>query len=137
MGGADATGNGSRGWSRSRRQGGKRGVGPDLRSAAVQGRLETFSGSGIASIPESVAGIPGGKSRELVEMAQKPDAPLADISLCWEAMGDPGLPMFEHLISDPNPDVAFAAARAAAFLGDEAARRAAGHGAGSTAAQSG
>jgi hypothetical protein len=64
------------------------------------------------------------RSRELVEMAQKPGAPLADISLCWEAMGDPGLPTFENLISDPNPDVAFAAARAAAFLGDEAARRA-------------
>jgi hypothetical protein len=57
-------------------------------------------------------------------MAQEPGAPLADISLCWEAMGDAALPTFEDLISDPNPDVAFAAARAAAFLGDEAARRA-------------
>jgi hypothetical protein len=64
------------------------------------------------------------KSRELVAMAEKPGAPLADISLCWEAMGDSALPTFENLISDPNPDVAFAAARAAAFLGDEAARRA-------------
>jgi hypothetical protein len=64
------------------------------------------------------------KSRELVEMARKPGAPLADISLCWEAMGQPALPNFEPLIGDPNPDVAFAAARAAAFLGDEAARRA-------------
>jgi len=64
------------------------------------------------------------KSRELVKMAQEPGAPLADISLCWEAMGDAALPTFEDLISDPNPDVAFAAARAAAFLGDEAARRA-------------
>jgi hypothetical protein len=64
------------------------------------------------------------KCRDLVEMAQKPGAPLTDISLCWEAMGEPALPSFEHLISDPDPDVAFAAARAAAFLGDEAARRA-------------
>jgi hypothetical protein len=64
------------------------------------------------------------KCNELVEMAHKPGAPLADISLCWEAMGEPALPTFESLISDPNPDVAFAAARAAAFLGDEPARRA-------------
>jgi len=64
------------------------------------------------------------KCRELAEMAHQPGAPLADISLCWEAMGDQALPTFEDLISDPNPDVAFAAARAAAFLGDEGARRA-------------
>jgi hypothetical protein len=64
------------------------------------------------------------KSRELVELAHQPNAPLADISLCWEAMGAPVLPVFEPLITDPNPDVAFAAARAAAFLGDAAARQA-------------
>ncbi|MGD0464789.1 MAG: flagellar basal body P-ring protein FlgI [Tepidisphaeraceae bacterium] len=62
--------------------------------------------------------------RQLVQKAQEPGAPLADISLCWEAMGPEALPSFEPLISDPNPDVAFAAARAAAFLGDAPARRA-------------
>ena len=64
------------------------------------------------------------KMRELTDLAVKPGAPLADISLCWEAMGAPALSSFEPLISDPDPDVAFAAARAAAFLGDAAARRA-------------
>jgi hypothetical protein len=64
------------------------------------------------------------KSRELAALAVKPGAPLVDISLCWEALGDSALPTFEPLISDPNPDVAFAAARAAAFLGDEPARHA-------------
>lgn len=65
-----------------------------------------------------------GTLRQLVAKAHEPGAPLADISLCWEAMGPEALPVFEPLISDPNPDVAFAAARAAAFLDDEPARRA-------------
>jgi hypothetical protein len=64
------------------------------------------------------------KMRELTQLAVVPGAPLADISLCWEAMGEPALSSFEPLISDPDPDVAFAAARAAAFLGDGAAREA-------------
>jgi flagellar basal body P-ring protein FlgI len=67
------------------------------------------------------------KARELVVLAQKPGVSivtLADISLCWEAMGPDILSIFEPLISDPNPDVAFAAARAAAFLDDAPARQA-------------
>jgi flagellar basal body P-ring protein FlgI len=64
------------------------------------------------------------KANELAALAVKPGAPLADISLCWEALGEPALGTFEPLIGNPDPDVAFAAARAAAFLGDEAARRA-------------
>jgi hypothetical protein len=64
------------------------------------------------------------KARELVELARRPGAPLADISLCWEAMGEEELAVFEPLIADPNPDVAFAAARAAAFVGSAAARQA-------------
>lgn len=64
------------------------------------------------------------KCRELVALAHQPNAPLADIALCWEAMGNPQLPVFEPLITDPNPGVAFAAARASAFLGDAAARQA-------------
>jgi len=65
-----------------------------------------------------------GKARELVALAKRPGAPLADISLCWEAMGDEQLPVFEPLIADGNADVAFAAARAAAFLGSAPARQA-------------
>jgi hypothetical protein len=64
------------------------------------------------------------KLRQLITLAHQPGAPLADISLCWEAMGDQVIPNIEPLISDENPDVAFAAARAAAFLGDSAARQA-------------
>jgi flagellar basal body P-ring protein FlgI len=62
------------------------------------------------------------KARELVTEAHKPGAPLTDISLCWEAMGPDALPIFQPLISDPDPNIAFAAARAAVFLGDEPSR---------------
>jgi hypothetical protein len=64
------------------------------------------------------------KAKELVALSRKPGAPLADISLCWESMGESALPIFQPLISDPDPSVAFAAARAAAFVGDGAAREA-------------
>jgi hypothetical protein len=64
------------------------------------------------------------KAKQLVEEAHKPGAQLADISLCWEAMGDGAMPIFEPLISDPDPAIQFAAARAAAFLGDAPAREA-------------
>lgn len=64
------------------------------------------------------------KTKQLVIDAHKPGALLADISLCWEAMGETALPIFEPLISDPDPSVAFAAARAAAFLDDAPAREA-------------
>lgn len=64
------------------------------------------------------------KAKQLVAEAHKPNAPLADISLCWEAMGQDGLSIFEPLISDPNPDIAYSAARAAAFCGDSPAREA-------------
>jgi hypothetical protein len=62
--------------------------------------------------------------RQTLQMVHQPNAPLADISLCWEAMGESVIPTIEPLISDDNPDIAFAAARAAAFLGDSAARKA-------------
>jgi len=62
------------------------------------------------------------KAKGLIAEARKPGARLADISLCWEAMGEEALPIFAPLISDPDPNVAFAAARAAAFIGDSPAR---------------
>jgi len=70
------------------------------------------------------SGFQAVKMQQLLRIVHQPNAPLADISLCWEAMGDSVIPQIEPLIADDNPDVAFAAARAAAFLGDSAARRA-------------
>ena len=54
----------------------------------------------------------------LVEEAKKPDALLEDISYCWEGIGPPALSFIAPLLTDSRPDVAFAAARAAAFIGD-------------------
>ncbi|MGA2583503.1 MAG: flagellar basal body P-ring protein FlgI [Tepidisphaeraceae bacterium] len=62
------------------------------------------------------------KAQQLVDLAHQPGVSLADISLCWEAMGQTALPIFQPLISDPDPNVAFAAARAAAYCGDIPAR---------------
>lgn len=58
------------------------------------------------------------KAKMLVEEAQKPDAPLEDISYCWEALGRDALPFIQPLLTSKQPDVSFAAARAAAFIGD-------------------
>jgi hypothetical protein len=61
------------------------------------------------------------KAKQLADEAQKPDAPLMDISLCWEGLGPPALPFVLPLMAHPNPDVQFAAARAAAYLDDVSA----------------
>ena len=50
--------------------------------------------------------------------AEKPNARLVDITYCWEAIGSAALPFISKLITDPSPKVAFAAARAGAFIGD-------------------
>jgi hypothetical protein len=61
------------------------------------------------------------KARELAAAAVEPDAPLLDISYCWEALGPLAVPFITPLAVHEKQDVAFAAARAAAALGDSAA----------------
>ena len=58
------------------------------------------------------------KARQLVEEAKKPGAPLQDISYCWEGLGEYALAEIAPLLSDGPEDVRFAAARAAAYIGD-------------------
>jgi hypothetical protein len=58
------------------------------------------------------------KARELATEAVKPNAPLMDISYAWEAIGKSAIPFLTPLMTNPQPDVQFAAARAAAFLDD-------------------
>jgi hypothetical protein len=58
------------------------------------------------------------KARDLCEEALKDDAALLDISYCWEALGPTALPFIAPLMTHQKPEVAFAAARAAACLGD-------------------
>lgn len=62
------------------------------------------------------------QSKKLAIAAVQPDAPLQDISYCWEGLGPGALPAMAPLLTHPDPAVAFAAARAAAFLGDPGAQ---------------
>ncbi|WP_428937042.1 flagellar basal body P-ring protein FlgI [Fontivita pretiosa] len=62
------------------------------------------------------------KAKQLAEEAVKPDAPLLDISYCWEALGPMAVPFIAPLMTHEKPEVAYAAARAAACVGDLAAQ---------------
>jgi hypothetical protein len=61
------------------------------------------------------------KAKALGAEAVKPDALLADISYCWEGIGEEALPVIQKLYTHASSDVAFAAARAGAFIGDASA----------------
>ncbi len=56
------------------------------------------------------------KAKQLGEEALKPGAALEAISYSWEALGNPALPVVMGLLSNPRAEVAFAAARAAAYI---------------------
>ncbi|MGN6504099.1 MAG: flagellar basal body P-ring protein FlgI [Tepidisphaeraceae bacterium] len=60
------------------------------------------------------------QAKQLADMAQqqREKAPLLDISYCWEGLGQSALPAIQPLFNSDSPDVAYAAARAAAYLGD-------------------
>lgn len=58
------------------------------------------------------------KAKQLAVEATKPNAPLLDISYCWEAMGPMALQYVSPLLASKQPDIEYAAARAAAFLHD-------------------
>jgi flagellar basal body P-ring protein FlgI len=66
------------------------------------------------------------KARKLVEIAQaeREKAPLLNFTYCWEAMGPVVLPEIRGLYNHDSDDVAYAAARAGAFLGDGPAEQA-------------
>jgi hypothetical protein len=61
------------------------------------------------------------KARELVQEAVKPDASLQNLSYAMEALGPAAVPIIEELLTHEKPEVVFAAARAAAFTGSNAA----------------
>jgi hypothetical protein len=58
------------------------------------------------------------KAKELTEEAVKPEAPLLEISYALEGIGEPALQYTLPLLAHPNPDVAYAMARASAFIPD-------------------
>ena len=59
------------------------------------------------------------KASRLAEEAAKPGAPLLDISYCWEAIGTPALEYIQPLLASDDPDLRYAAARAAAYIRPE------------------
>lgn len=89
-----------------------------------RGDWEHYAGVILHTFYNSDAAFAVMKSRQLAEEAVKPDAPLLDISYTLEALGKPALPALESLLTHPNHEVAFAAARAAAFIGDTPAESA-------------
>lgn len=61
------------------------------------------------------------KASELAAQALKPDAPLLEISYALEGLGRPALHAITPLMTHASPDVQYAGARAAAFIGDPGA----------------
>ncbi|MEA2707736.1 MAG: hypothetical protein QOF78_337 [Phycisphaerales bacterium] len=94
--------------------------------AGLNGDWEHFAGLVnfvyLNNSPEFAAA----KARQLADEAIKPKAPLLEISYAWEGLGKAALPVIREreLMSHANADVAFAAARAAAYLGDTSAPKA-------------
>lgn len=105
-------------------------IGYLVAEAKDEGRVEFFVPRSFAGDWEHFAGVvthlyldtsisfATSKAKELADAAVKPNAPLLDISYCWEGLGGPALPFVSKLMSHSDPAVAFAAARAAAFIGD-------------------
>jgi hypothetical protein len=88
---------------------------------AYRGDWEHFAGLVTHLYMDSSPANLSARARELAAEAVKPDAPLMDISYCWEGIGSAALPFVQPLMTHPSPEVAYAAARAAAFIGDSSA----------------
>ncbi len=84
--------------------------------AALNGDWEHFAGLVNFIYLNNTPEFAAVKARQLADEAVKPDAPLLEISYAWEGLGKNALPVIHErqLMSHANPDVAFAAARAAA-----------------------
>lgn len=72
----------------------------------------------------STPGFSAYQGKILAQEAVKPGALLKDISFCFEGLGRDALPAMAPLLQSDSPDVAFAAARAGAFLADSASQAA-------------
>jgi hypothetical protein len=90
---------------------------------SFNGDWEHFIGVATHLFFNSSPEFAAGKARELAEVAQKPEGAdyLLSISYCWEGLGAQALPYVVPLMNNGNPDIAFAATRAAAFIGDSSA----------------
>ena len=57
-------------------------------------------------------------AQKLADAAVTPNAPLLEISYAFEGLGKPALHALRPLLDSDKPDIRYAAARAAAFIGD-------------------
>jgi len=88
---------------------------------SFNGDWEHFIGVATHLYMDATPGSGMIKAKTLAAEAVKPDAPLMDISYCWEGIGEEALPIIQKLYTNPSAEIAFAAARAGAYIGDSAA----------------
>lgn len=60
-------------------------------------------------------------AQKLADAAEQPDAPLENISFALEGIGSSAQGVLSKMMKNPKPEVAYAAARAAAFISDDLA----------------
>jgi len=89
--------------------------------SAYEGDVEHFTNVALHTYFNSEPSFVVTKAREIARAAELPDAPLGNISYALEALGVPALPVMQEMMARTNPEIAFAAARAAAFVGDPSA----------------
>jgi hypothetical protein len=85
---------------------------------SYNGDWEHFMGVAMHLYLNESPGFAANQARKLIDAAIKPNAPLADISYCWEGIGEEAIPFIQPLYLHNSADVAYSAARAGAFLGD-------------------
>jgi len=90
--------------------------------AQYHGDWEHFSGVFLHMYLDSRPEVLALKAQQLAVEAVKPDAKLEDISYCFEAIDKPALPFLAPLMTNGDRAVAFAATRAAAYIGDPTAQ---------------
>jgi hypothetical protein len=88
---------------------------------SFNGDWEHFVGVATHLYLDATPGTGLMKAKALASEAAKPDALLMDISYCWEGIGEESLPVIQKLYTHASAEVAFAAARAGAFIGDSSA----------------
>jgi hypothetical protein len=89
---------------------------------SYHGDWEHFVGLATHLYLPSSTGFNVVMARRLADEATKPNADLMDISYAWEGLDKDALPIIIPLMTSGSPDMAFAAARAAAFIGDPSAQ---------------
>ena len=85
---------------------------------SFRGDWQHFAGVATHLYMNNSVAFASAKAKELGEEAQKPGRPLMEISYAWEGLGSAALTQIQPLMTSKDPNVAFAAARAAAFIGD-------------------